>query len=347
MVKYEYVIEELKKEIASGAWKPGDRLPTEHEIAEKYEVSRHTVRQALERMEREKLITSVQGSGTFLNDTSMKNTTNRIGVIVRYINDYIFPEIITGIQYELAKEDYTMLLYSTENRHDAERKGLQACMDQGVDGLIVEATKSARPNPNLDLYKKIQMRGIPVVFIDSVYNEMENTVSVCMNNYEGAARLTKYLYTRGYKHIVALFKEDTKVGYERCRGFIDQQREMGSTVEDDNVIWYTGNLADDLLTPELLDKLLKYDAVICYNDILAYQLIVSLQKRGVRIPEDLAVASFDDTIFSDISPVKITSMAHAKKKAGKIVAKKILALIHGSEEESVRLEWKMVEKEST
>lgn len=91
--------------------------------------------------------------------------TMTIGVLSSYISNYIFPSIIRGIEQELSSHGYSMRLAATENRVDNESTLLHRYLDNPVDGLIVEGTKTTLPNPNIALYHKLSRQGTPLVFL--------------------------------------------------------------------------------------------------------------------------------------------------------------------------------------
>ena len=108
----------------------------------------------------------VQGKGTFVNRRPDEkiNSTKTIGVITTYLSDYIFPSIIRGIDSVLSINGYNIVLGCTYNQHEKERLCLENFKNQKIDGLIVEPTKSALPNPsNIELYKEISNEGIPIL----------------------------------------------------------------------------------------------------------------------------------------------------------------------------------------
>lgn len=348
MTKYECVIQRLKESMDNGTYREGDRLPTENELAAQFGVSRHTVRQALGKLEYENRIESIRGSGTFVRRRQpAQNATMRVAVIIRYIDDYIYPAILKGIQRELAKKNYTMLLYATDNHVDRERKNLTDCLEQQVDGILVEATKSARPNPNTDIYRRLQQQGMPLVFMDTFYDGIEPPVCVGMDDYHGTQQLTRYLQEKGRQRIAAFFKEDTKAGHTRYKAYIEEEIAAGKGIEDDAVNWYNTENADTVVSDAVIDKLRRYDAVICYNDVLACELVKKSLASGIRVPEDLAVVSFDNSVQSEASPVKITSMEHPKERMGELAAQKLINLINGSPEKSIQMRWTLVEKKSS
>ena len=96
--KYVSLMEELKNKILSGEIRPGEKLPSENELAQEYGISRHTVRKALAILANDGYITTEHGKGTFCSDrmAHRKNSKN-IAVITTYISDYIFPRLIQGM----------------------------------------------------------------------------------------------------------------------------------------------------------------------------------------------------------------------------------------------------------
>lgn len=95
--KYMQLYDEMVKLIQTGKLAPGDRLPTEQELSHTFAVSRQTVRQALGKMKEAGLISSLQGSGSFVSEKACAmRRTCRIAVITTYISTYIFPSILRG-----------------------------------------------------------------------------------------------------------------------------------------------------------------------------------------------------------------------------------------------------------
>jgi GntR family transcriptional regulator of arabinose operon len=85
---------------------------------------------------------------------------------------------------------------------------------------------------------------------------------------------------------------------------------------------------------------------VCYNDEAAFRLVQFLLDSGKRIPEDVAVVSFDNSSLSEVSPVKITSLSYEDRNIGRISAAKLIKLINGKTVESEAVPWTLVEKES-
>jgi GntR family transcriptional regulator of arabinose operon len=88
-------------------------------------------------------------------------------------------------------------------------------------------------------------------------------------------------------------------------------------------------------------------AVICYNDEIAYHLIKYLTDSGKKIPQDIAVASFDNSYYSRISPVPITSLWHKTRRMGTEAAGLLLSILQGKNAHSLVLPWELSERMST
>ena len=82
-------------------------------------------------------------------------------------------------------------------------------------------------------------------------------------------------------------------------------------------------------------------AVICYNDEIAYLVIRHLLHIGRRVPEDMAVVSFDNSFYSQIGQVPITSLGHKASRTGKAAGAALLQILSGNQPEEERLEWEL------
>lgn len=96
----------------------------------------------------------------------------------------------------------------------------------------------------------------------------------------------------------------------------------------------------------LKERLPASSAVICYNDEIAYHLIKDIQSIGKKVPDDLAVVSFDNSYYSKICPVPITSLWHKNKTMGTEAAGKLLDLLRGKDAGSSVLSWTLVTRKS-
>ncbi|MCE5285095.1 MAG: GntR family transcriptional regulator [Pelosinus sp.] len=331
--KYLALMNWLKSQIAHGDFCVGDRLPSENELGEMFSISRQTVRQATSVLENEGLLERKRGSGTYVSSvTSFSgNVTMNIGVITTYLDDYIFPSIIKGIDNVLTKNGYTMQLSITYNKVENEMKILSTMLKNGVDGIIIEPTKSGLPNLNADLFTQIKKSGIPCIFINGYYQDMPFPY-VAMDDYACGKEAARYLMQRNHTKIAGIFKSDDIQGHLRYAGCARMLKKKEIYIHDDNVIWYTTEDINLFSAEEFEARLLKRiagcSAVICYNDEIAIRIIKVLEDKQRNIPADLSLISFDNSDLGTTSPIGLTTFSHPKAELGKVAATNLLRLIN-------------------
>ena len=119
---------------------------------EQFDVSRQTVRRAMGDLAENGIVEGRRGSGTYVTVNTRRYTGKeiRIAVMLTYVDTYIFPSIIKGIESVLSREGCTLQISMTDNAVEKERMLLREFIrTRSVDGIIAETVKSALPNPNL------------------------------------------------------------------------------------------------------------------------------------------------------------------------------------------------------
>ena len=351
--KYQFLVDTIRAKIKNGAYEPGERMESENLLSEQFGYSRQTVRQALGVLEREGLIERRRGSGTYISmDSRRAQRGNNVAIITTYISDYIFPTIIRGIEETLTNAGYSLTLGVTNNHVEEESRILRSLISRKIDGLIVEGTKTAFPNPNVDLYRKLEKMGVPVVFFNGYYRDLSNAVYVVTDDRKAGRRAVDLLVEKGCRKLGGVFKSDDMQGHGRYAGFSEGLIRNGCALSDEHVVWYTTAEKNRLFSPENLDymfeRLRDCDGIVCYNDQIAYSVIELLTARGVRVPEDVLVTGCDNSSVSEYSPIKITSFDHPKDEMGRIAANKLINMLRGIDpEHPLVLDMPLAEKKST
>ncbi len=352
-VKYQFIADELRVQIQAGKYAAATVLPTEYALCREYQVSRQTIRQALSLLAKDGLIEKRQGSGSSIvrKAPQERGQNAAVAVITTYISDYIFPHILQGVEAVLTANGSAPFLYATQNQVSIERKILQTLLTvKSLDGILVEGSKTALPNPNLDLYQKLIDRGVHLVFINGTYPELAGIPSVLADNRSGGRMLVEYLHQKGHQNIAGIFKSDDMQGHQRYLGYIQALRDLGLPLEDKHIFWYNTEHREFFLHESYLDRVLDSSegctAIVCYNDEVAIRIVAQLKKRGVRLPEDMAVVSFDNSRYSELAPVRITSLSHGTQNLGVLAAEQMLRLLRGETCQSISIPWQLIEKDS-
>ncbi|NLK87733.1 MAG: GntR family transcriptional regulator [Clostridiaceae bacterium] len=342
--KYLKLKEYLKGEMLMGRIKPGEQIPSEHSLAEMFTISRHTVRKAVSILINEGYLTSEHGRGTYCLDRSHKRSTSRnIGVITTYMSDYIFPKVIQGIDSVLSQNGYSIILKNTNNDTINESNCLKDMLEKNVEGLIIEPTKSALFSRNLELFKALDSCGIPFVFIHGYHQNLEDKPYVILDDAAGMYSAVRYLAGLGHKKITGIFKADDIQGLNRHEGYVRALADSRISYDPDNVILF--HTEDKEVKPvnfirDMIMSGSRMDAVVCYNDEIAFKVFQLVEGMGLKVPEDISITGFDDSYLSENGAVRLTSVSHPKERLGMAAAELLLDILSGRNDAADR--WQQV-----
>ena len=330
--KYREVINWIKEQIASGELKVGDRLMSEQALSEKFSLSRQTIRHATGELEAEGLLRRVRGSGTYISSpptAPVREVYHNIAVISTYVDSYIFPATIRGIESVLTGEGYTMQLAFTDDFVTQEEMILRGLLEKdNVDGVIVEPSKSALPNPNLEMYRELRRRGIPVIFFNAFYSEMD-IPCVRLDDFEAAKSMTEMLIGAGHRKLGAVLHAEDGQGRLRYGGFARAMQLSGLKPVPGQVCWIDAFSFRNIrpLKTFLMDRLKECTGLLCYNDEIARQMIDLYREEGLRVPDDVSIVSIDDAIGVTAGGISLSSCPHPKEQLGIRTAQNLLKMI--------------------
>lgn len=329
--KYMEVVNWVKERIESEDLKPGDKLESENQLSSILSMSRQTIRHGLSKLEQEGIVESVQGSGTYIFDKENveKAKTLNIALVTTYVDRYIFPSIIKEVEKVISDAGYFTQIAFTNNTQEGESSVLTKFLENNVvDGIIIEPTKSALPNPNIKLYQDIIDRKLPLIFINSHYPQLDLPY-VAMDDKKAGLLAVNYLIELGHTKIAGIFKSDDLQGHLRYSGYMEGMQEAKLTVSDDNIIWIdtedTYHMKDN--ERRIINRIKDCTACVCYNDEVAISMIDICKSNNIQIPEQLSLVSIDDSDLATLSELPLTSVANPVKELGEKAAENLLKII--------------------
>lgn len=330
--RYQSVIDWVMQEIKDGNLNIGNKLPTEKELCEKFGLSRQTIRHATGVLEKKKICTRVRGSGTYVGVNHVspnRPRTMNIAVMLTFANSYIFAPVLMGISSLLEERGYSAQISFTNNSTEKEGKILSNLLENdNIDGIIAEPSKGALPNPNRKYYEELRGRGIPILFINAAYRDMD-IPCIRLDDERVAEEAVKLIISRGHKRIGGIFHAEDAQGPERYVGYMKGIRGAGLIPEEEHIVWLdtvaVGNM--EPMMDYMLKRLEGCTAVFTYNDEVAAQMITGCEKRGMRLPEDLSIVSIDNADIADSCSPKITTFPHPKEILGRRAAATILEML--------------------
>ena len=312
------------------------KLPSENALCRRLDMSRETVRAALDRMAQEGLVRRVKGSGTYINkeialsrELDTGSAPLKIGLILQGQDTNANSGLMEGIKSVLPADKVDLRVFFTDNKFSNERSCLQTVVHQNFHGFIIDGVKASLLNPNLDCYREIYRRHIPVIFYNNYYKNLR-CPRVIVNDLECADRLIGLLIERGHRLIAGIFVYDNYQSIEKFQGTAAAMQKRGVEFQDDYIKWCVSNEAHDQRFARSIDRFLKglprYTAIVCCNYMI-YRLVRQvLEEQGKRVPEDCSLVCFDYS-GNDWEAEGITCSVHQGQQMGRLVATRLMTMI--------------------
>ena len=176
--------------------------------------------------------------------------------------------------------------------------------------------------------------------IQGLYTEMQEKPHILMDDAGGGYLVTKHLLDSGRRNIAGFFKADDRQGIERHKGYVKALQEHGIAYDPDKVVWF--HTEDRREKPALMVRNMVRqnsfpDGIVCYNDQIAVQVMEELERQGKKIPEDVAVTGYDNSLYARQGQ-GITTITHPQEKLGEMAAKLLLEKLSGVPDEESKVE---------
>ncbi|HJD14355.1 MAG TPA: GntR family transcriptional regulator [Candidatus Ruminococcus avistercoris] len=330
MPKYLSIAENIEEQIRAQIYLPHQKLPSEKELIDHYQVSRQTIRNALDFLRNRGLLYSHRGKGTFISELpeTAAVSSNNIAVILNALNDYIFPYKIAGINSVLTENDYISNIFTCNYSIDTQEQILRNLLQSTYAGAIIEVARGYLPRMHPQLLKELSKK-MPVILIDGHYPELPDLPAVCLDDFRSGYLATEYLIQKGHRKIFHFGKMDDIQGILRYRGYIQALLDNSISPHDDDTFWLTGN--DNFIYTEInynpvISRLGHYTAAYFYNDLMAQSIVPEILKRGIRIPEDLSLMSNDD-YSPNVENIALSGIRYPRADVGQKAAQNLLQLI--------------------
>lgn len=268
-------------------------------------------------------------SGERFSARPQRELSHTVTVISTFVDGYIFPGILQAMVATLERLGYGARIMFTNNRLETERRLLAKLLEEDSrDPLIIEPVMSGLPNPNLAYYRRLQERGIPILFFNSYYPELA-IPHVSMDDTEAGQAAADYLIGQGHTAIGCIFKNDDGQGRRRYKGYLKALIAAGIEVRESRVCWIDTHELEHFeeAFPRICKRLEGCTACVCYNDEVAHMVSVEYAKCGVQIPDGISLVSFDNSELARLNAVPLTSVSHPIEVLGARAAENMIRLI--------------------
>jgi DNA-binding LacI/PurR family transcriptional regulator len=260
---------------------------------------------------------------------SLKEKRSRsIGVVVCEIANNFFSQIINGIESISYDRGYNVIISQSHESYEREVMDLRYLASRSVDGLLISVSTETNDISHL---KALHEKGLPIVFFDRITEEI-NTHSVIIDNFKGAYEATEHLVQNGYKHIAAIANSEfLSITTERLAGYREALLANGIEPDDSYIkhCFYGGMIFSEI--EEAVNRLMtlrtKPDAIFTMSDKLTSGCLKTLNRRGIRVPDDIALVGFSNSDIAELISPPLTVVRQPAYEIGRDATELLLQLI--------------------
>jgi LacI family transcriptional regulator len=306
----------------------GEKEITIYDIAAKLNVSAATVSRGLKdhprvsKATKKLIIKTAEEMGYRSNSFASnlrKKQSNVIGVIVPRLNSNFMADVLAGIEKVVNNNNYNLFISQSLESMQKEASNARAMLNNRVDGLLVSV---AYDTTGFDHFEPFIKRNIPVIFFDRVFDH-ESCPQIYIDNFKAAHDITSHLIKQGCKRIVHITGNQLRNVYsERFQGYKRALEENNLKFDDSLVIINDlSSKSGTKAAAEILKMSPLPDGLFVANDICAVSCMQALKKEGINIPNDIAVAGFNNDPTSCVIEPNLTTVNYKGYEMGEVAAK--------------------------
>jgi len=256
--------------------------------------------------------------------------TSVIGVIIPEIVHHFFSTVIDGIEQYANEKGYNVMVCVSNESYEKEVLNFSLLANGSVDGLIVSVARETQENKIYKHFEALIKDEFPLVLFDRIIDEVECD-KVVIDDVGGGFKAANHLIDVGCKRIALLTTEDyVSVGSLRKEGFIKALTSNGIAI-DENLIF---KLDDNMDLTSQIEKVFDVpnppDGILAVNEIYAANALIIAKKRGLSIPEDLAIIGFTSGLISKFTSPPLTCVEQHGFLMGKQAAELLINRIENN-----------------
>ncbi|WP_085524520.1 GntR family transcriptional regulator [Tuberibacillus sp. Marseille-P3662] len=333
---YEQVYQSLKQDIGSDKYQAGDRLPSEKEVSESFQVSRITSKKALEKLAAEGFVYRQRGKGTFVAEDKKMNrqakASNKkplFGLVVTNFDDSFTSHLISSIE-EASSNQCFIILKRSLGDPKREETIVKELLDFGVDGLIIFPAQAEHYSSEI---LKMVVNQFPFILIDRCFKSVAAT-SISTKNEEAAKLGINYLFELGHDHIGILspYMIETTTIEARFNGIIEAYAEKQVRIDRD--LWCSdirstapipqADIEEDIeVIKQHIQKNPHISALFAFEYNIAVLAKRAAEQLDLRVPNDLSILCFDGPEYNVLG-WNFTRLKQNEQEIGKLAVNTLM-----------------------
>jgi LacI family transcriptional regulator len=253
---------------------------------------------------------------------TLRNKKSRvIGLIVTDISNPVFGNMVKGAENAAREKGYSIIISNTDENKTNEIDALSTMISRRVDGIILNPTQ--HDTESLQLLKRVNM---PFILMARRFRDYQTNYVVC-DDILGGYFAAEYLVSKNHRNIVFINgPKHISSSYEREEGFRKALKKSRLTLRAVYYIYPSINEGMEVAA-KLLDSGIEFTAVQCFDDYTAFGVMMMFEKRGVKVPGDVAVLGYDNTEFAEVIRSGLTSIDLNEYRTGLLSAEYLVDII--------------------
>ncbi|HUT94702.1 MAG TPA: substrate-binding domain-containing protein [Thermoguttaceae bacterium] len=340
MAKFEQIARDLTAEILAGLHgSPGDRFMTVRELAGRFGVALTTAQKAVQKIKTQGLLIGDSTSPAKIGPAAARQAAGasaarfsprRLGLVVTDITNPFFSRVCRDVQRAAGEQGFQVLVGSSESDFQRERKLIEGFLEIGVEGLLI--------CPGLDeacaaLYRNLIDQGVRLLFVSRRVGGVEADFVVA-HNFVGGAAVAGHLLSLGYESFGYIGFGPRLKRDERLQGFRSALLEEGVELAADRIADGDGR---DILhgyraVERLFERTSRPRALFAFNDLLAIGALQFCQEQGIAVPDEVAIAGFDNLPQCRVTSPPLTSVAYPVQSIARLAVQNLVDRIEGAAE---------------
>jgi DNA-binding LacI/PurR family transcriptional regulator len=251
--------------------------------------------------------------------------SNIIGLIISDIQNPFFTSLVRAVEDMAYDHDYAVLLCNSDENIEKEALYIELLLAEQVSGVVITPTRETN-NPS----RRLIAAGTPVVAVDRRMHDLD-VDTVVVENIGSSYELTSHLLGHGYRRIGAITGPATSTtGRERLQGYTQALEAAG--VESVQDLIEMGLPKEDFgyrAMATMLDLSRPPEAIFTANNLLTVGALRAVYERSLQIPDDIAVAAFDEMNWTSLVTPGLTTVVQPTYELGCKAAQLLLRRIEG------------------
>ena len=254
-----------------------------------------------------------------------------IGIIIKDLNYPFYTSIATGVKEYANSKGYSVVITSSENDHECEKKFSHLFSTKDIKGTIIAPIVEG--TAEIEHLFKLKMINYPFVLLEDVKGIQANVVAI--DNLKAIKKAVKYLINSGHTKIVHFAgPPQSSHTQERIEGFRHAFSES-TLVFSKDMIFSVGSNYDESFsrTLEFFKDKSREDyptAIVCFNDQQALAVMTALKNLSIKVPDDISIIGNDDIYYAQIYPVPLTTIRAPQEEIGMRAAEILIRNIESS-----------------